>query len=193
MKIILIRHGESEQNAKINDNEDSYLTTNGKKQAEHLAVRLKGYNISEIYSSNLIRAKQTAEIISKKIKIPIKGFFSELNEYKRNHLKKKLLTLFSPRLKKLRKLLNNLSEDKEQDKTILIVSHGIANRIILGYLLGLGISKGLFRLAQYNTCINFLYWNKQYKNWSAWSTNDISHLPAKLRNSEEINFLKVKK
>lgn len=193
MKIILIRHGESESNVGINTKKDSPLTERGKKQVEHLADRLKQYRISEIYCSNLIRAKQTAEIISKKIKAPIKGHFSELNEYSSKHLKNKIITLFHLRLKKLKKLLKNISKEKRQEKVILISSHGVANRIIIGYLLKISLSKKLLRLTQDNACINFLSWNQEHKNWSLWSVNDSEHLPKDLRNSQEINFLKNNK
>ncbi len=193
MKIILIRHGESESNVGINTRKNSPLTQRGKKQVEHLAERLKQYGISEIYCSNLIRAEQTAEIISKKIKVPIKGHFPELSEYSSKDLKNKFKTLFNLRLKKLKKLLKDISKQKKEEKVILISSHGVANRIIIGYLLKIPLSRKLLRLTQDNACINFLSWNKEHKNWSLWSVNDSEHLPKKLRNSQEINFLNTKK
>jgi serine/threonine-protein phosphatase PGAM5 len=193
MKIILVRHGECEDNVKLSEDRDSKLTQRGRKQVEHLANRLKDYKISEIYTSNLIRAKETSEIISKKIKVPIKGNFQELNEYSGKHLKKKIITLFNFRLKKLKRLLGKLAQEKEKDKTILIVAHGIANRIIIGSLLKFPISKQILRFTQDNACVNFLSWNEKYKNWCAWSVNDVSHIPIHLRNSEELNFYKNRK
>lgn len=193
MKIILVRHGESEKNVNITNNKDSPLTARGKKQVEHLANRLKEYDISEIYSSNLVRAKQTAEIISKKIKIPIKEHFQELNEYEIKELKSRSFHLFNIRLKKLKKLLKIILKDKNKDKNIIIVAHGTANKIILGHLLNLKPSKRLVKLSQDNACINLISWNEQYRNWSAWSINDVEHLPITLRNQDKINSLNLKK
>jgi broad specificity phosphatase PhoE len=194
MKIILVRHGECESNLEIKSkNRDSDLTQRGKKQIEYLANRLKDYKISEIYSSNLIRSKESAKIISKKIKVPVKGSFPELDEYSTNHVKKKLITLFSLRLKKLKRLLKKISKNKDEDKIVLIVAHGVTNRIIMAYFLKLPISKHLMRFSQDNACINFLSWNKKHKNWNAWFVNDFSHVPTHLRNSHELNFTKSKK
>lgn len=46
-------------------NVDVSLDENGKRQAELLADRLAGYGIEKLYSSNLKRAVETAEIIGK--------------------------------------------------------------------------------------------------------------------------------
>ena len=73
-KIIAIRHGETEWNieARCQGHKDSPLTENGVKQAESVALRLTGYNLSTIYTSDLGRAVQTAEIISESSNLNIK-------------------------------------------------------------------------------------------------------------------------
>lgn len=63
-KIYLIRHGR--QNSKL-CNVDVELDTIGRKQAGLVADRLVSYGIQKLYSSDLIRAKQTAERIGQKI------------------------------------------------------------------------------------------------------------------------------
>ena len=50
MRIIFVRHGESEHNAKLTDVEDSDLTKKGKEQAKHLGESLKKQKISAIYT-----------------------------------------------------------------------------------------------------------------------------------------------
>ena len=60
MEIIFIRHTEKEEVG-----EDPYLTKRGIKQAKHLANRLKKEKFSEFYCSDMNRAKQTSEIVSK--------------------------------------------------------------------------------------------------------------------------------
>ncbi len=64
MKIIFVRHAEKES-----EGENPSLTKKGIKQAKHLAKKLKEFEIEEFYCSDLSRAKQTADIVSKKIKI----------------------------------------------------------------------------------------------------------------------------
>ena len=67
MKLIIVRHAESEANSKgisqgyKNEWEDTPLSGKGEQQAKKVAQRLKSEEISLIYSSDLKRAKQTAE------------------------------------------------------------------------------------------------------------------------------------
>src|SRR3989344_2461076 len=182
MKIILVRHGESEHNAKITLSRDSKLTKKGEIQAKHLGEKLKNkkIKIDAIYTSNLIRSKKTAEIISKIIKVPIKKSFDEFNEYHAYHVKSKLIGLLSPRLRALKKLLREISKDREKDKTILIVAHGRTNRIIIAYLLQIPLGKYLLYLSQHNTGFSVLHWSKTFKNWRLQSMNDFTHLPRRL-------------
>jgi len=190
MKIILVRHGESESNARLTDDENSNLTKKGQMQAKHLGNSLRKQRISEIYTSTLHRAKQTADIISNIIKIPVKGNFDELSEYSREHIIFRLIRLFSPRVRRLKSLLKKISRERNEDKTILIVAHANVNRVIMSYLLGIPLRKQFFRFRQHNASMNILSWNEDYKNWALFSMNDITHLPKKLLDLEhETNIL----
>lgn len=75
MKLYLVRHGQSEANAKriINDaiTRPVPLTETGTKQVQESAKRLKNKNIEIIYASPFLRTQQTAEIIAKEIGAPI--------------------------------------------------------------------------------------------------------------------------
>ena len=67
MKIYLIRHGEADSNV-----ENIPLTKKGLDEAREVANKLLNYKFEKIYSSDLLRAKQTAEIyleLNPKIKI----------------------------------------------------------------------------------------------------------------------------
>lgn len=66
IKIYLIRHGR--QNSPL-CNVDVPLDEAGIRQAELVGKRLKNYDIEALYSSNLIRARQTAEIIGKELNL----------------------------------------------------------------------------------------------------------------------------
>ena len=66
IKLYLIRHGR--QNSSL-CNVDVELDEAGIRQAELVGHRLKKYDIEALYSSNLIRARQTAEIIGKELNL----------------------------------------------------------------------------------------------------------------------------
>ncbi|HSX18646.1 MAG TPA: histidine phosphatase family protein [Candidatus Saccharimonadales bacterium] len=80
--LILARHGETNWNSvsKIQGSSNSsILTKKGKSQAELLADKIQKMGVDVIYCSELKRAKQTAAIIAKKLKLPI-FYSSDLNE-----------------------------------------------------------------------------------------------------------------
>jgi len=81
MKLFLIRHAESVWNKeqRIQGRKDPGLSGNGVRQAKTLAKRLKKERIQIIYASGLKRCVQTAKIISKRTKAPIK-FLPQLEE-----------------------------------------------------------------------------------------------------------------
>ncbi len=84
LNIYIVRHGQDQDNAKLilNGHRDKPLTALGRKQAKELAKTLKGLNIdfTASYVSPLKRAKETAEIITKELKINKAKVFSGLIE-----------------------------------------------------------------------------------------------------------------
>lgn len=71
-QIIIVRHGESHGNKSklICGWHDSVLTELGKQQAKQAGIVLKGIKIDKFVSSDLLRAKETSEIISYEIGLP---------------------------------------------------------------------------------------------------------------------------
>lgn len=67
MNIYLIRHGR--QNSKL-CNVNVSLSPEGRRQAELTGERLKDFGMNAVYSSDLIRAEETADIINSYIKVP---------------------------------------------------------------------------------------------------------------------------
>jgi probable phosphoglycerate mutase len=67
MKIILTRHGETEENKEgvLQGWKPGHLSSEGKKQAKLLAERLKDVKIDCIYTSDLRRCAETAKAIAK--------------------------------------------------------------------------------------------------------------------------------
>ena len=66
MELIIVRHGETDWNKleRCQGISDIPLNSRGKHQAKQLANSLKSENISAIFSSDLVRAKETAETIA---------------------------------------------------------------------------------------------------------------------------------
>ena len=82
MNLLLVRHGEIPSNInKIYAGiSPEGLTSNGLIQAEEVAEKLKSCNIHHLYSSPIQRARQTAEIIGKRIhrSVVVKDAFREM-------------------------------------------------------------------------------------------------------------------
>ena len=73
MKLYFVRHGESEANTLrvISNRESPFgLTALGKQQAIILADRLKDIPITAIFSSPILRARETAEILAQSFHLP---------------------------------------------------------------------------------------------------------------------------
>lgn len=72
--LYIVRHGETDWNVKgiIQGHSDIPLNENGEKQAHVLANKLRAINFSSAFSSDLLRAKRTAEIIVLEKKLAVK-------------------------------------------------------------------------------------------------------------------------
>ncbi len=75
MKIYIVRHGESEWNIlkRTQGSKNTKLTRRGREQAKLLSKRLLDANISHIYTSDLDRAYETANIISEALGLKVKA------------------------------------------------------------------------------------------------------------------------
>ena len=75
MKVVFLRHGQSEYNIKHLINQDPnirvYITAKGKKQIADVAKKLEGIEFDAIFVSEFIRTKESAEIINSDRNIPI--------------------------------------------------------------------------------------------------------------------------
>ncbi|MCM8813547.1 MAG: histidine phosphatase family protein [Candidatus Omnitrophica bacterium] len=82
--ILIIRHGQTQWNVerRIQGHDDSALTAIGIAQAESLAARLRTDPCAALYSSDLRRALQTAQIVARQCQAPLHTA-PELRE--RNH------------------------------------------------------------------------------------------------------------
>jgi len=73
-RLVLIRHGETDWNAdgRWQGQADVPLNATGWKQALQIARCLKSTGISAIYSSDLQRASQTAQVLADEIGVPVR-------------------------------------------------------------------------------------------------------------------------
>lgn len=71
--ILLARHGETDWNAvgRWQGHTDRSLTERGRRQAAELAERLANAEIDAVYSSDLLRAVETAEPVAKRLGLPL--------------------------------------------------------------------------------------------------------------------------
>lgn len=164
--IYFVRHGESDGNANnLRQTGDTSLTGKGLQQSKLLADRCKKLPIEIILCSPMVRAKQTAEIISDKIskQIEYTGLLIERREpkevlgkpmtdkkaeevenifYKNFHLNtyrysdEENFVDLKNRVKGVLELISSKREDN-----ILVVTHGLFLRIIIAYIvLGEGLN-----------------------------------------------------
>jgi len=176
MDIVFIRHGEKEKGEG-----DLGLSKKGIIQAKNLAKRLGDEKFDEIYSSNLNRAKETTKFVSERIGLrPIVE--ESLNEFESNLLKigkDKWDDESMAHYNNLRKFLSNFTNHADEDKRILIIAHGITNRLILAIMLELDL-KNLIMFRLLETGISEIYWMPKFGNWRLKYWNDVSHQPKEL-------------
>lgn len=148
MRLILTRHGETIENIQnmIQGQSEGTLSEEGKKQIQKLAQRLKNEKIDFVYSSDLIRAKETAKAIIQfhpKISIIFDTRLRERNfgKYEKtmqsseldwNNLPKDIES--NDELYKRAKLFFDEIYDKHKDDTVLLVMHGGILRFYLTLL-----------------------------------------------------------
>ncbi|MBN1376988.1 histidine phosphatase family protein [Candidatus Woesearchaeota archaeon] len=148
MKLILVRHGETEGNVRgiMQGHLPGKLTKKGIEQAKKLALRLKDEKINAIYSSDLKRASDTAKEIAEYHKnVPLK-FVKELREgdigsfsgKKAEEIKGKPYPDDAENLKDMRKrakiFLDKVYE-KHKNHTILLISHGRISEVLITIIL----------------------------------------------------------
>jgi len=171
MHLYLTRHGVTDRNnhqiLQSNDNID--INKVGRAQAAKLTLALKNVHFSEILSSDLQRCKSTTEIILKEIggvgtylkllrekdngdwggtKINEKNWESLEEDFEtRKPPKGESLREAQHRAKELLQLLMSKHNKKENnDKNILIVSHGAFLKLFIGMLLSMKIQDAILNL-----------------------------------------------
>lgn len=185
MKIILVRHGESDWNleGRVQGQQGGPLNKKGLEQARKAGLWLKNENIVAIYSSDQERARQTALEIAKFHKAPVRctktlreSSLGELEgiplqEYRRirdkSGLPKHLYKApgggenYIDMQKRVKRFLAVLKK-KHSKQTVLIVSHKLLTRTLISVLTGTRISDAP-EIEQHNAAINVIELNPGQK------------------------------
>ena len=180
-KIFLIRHGETEWNkiGKLQGSSDIDLLPEGIEQARLLVKHAPFNSVDAIYSSDLKRAIETAEILAEKFDLPVikeRGlretsfgtwegrYLSELAKENPQGFEKFFTQPDKVKppngetfLQSQARIMNALEEiiADNEDKNIIVVSHGAAIRLIICAALVIPISK-MWAIGQYNMALNIL-------------------------------------
>lgn len=134
--IYFVRHAECESNIDpFFNGEINGLTEKGTKQAKTIANYFKNRNITNIFSSDILRAKLTAKEISDSLikEVIILDFLKERNLiYKGSddYSYKEEFNVFKQRLVQTKSFLQDLPEGD-----FVIVSHAIFLKVLISYLL----------------------------------------------------------
>ncbi len=172
LQLYLIRHAESMGNIETEEEFDAVnppLTANGKRQAEALGRRFEENKPDVLYSSPLMRARQTAEELKTEItvlnELAEKDVFIEKDGFSVAHESDEDCA------KRAERIIEMLKE-KHSGKSVAVVSHGEFIQFLIRAAFGL---EGI-KFCVYNTSvtkINFRYPPKENK---LALQNDISHL-----------------
>lgn len=180
-KIFLIRHGETEWNkiGKLQGSSDIDLLPEGIEQARLLVKHAPFKSVDAIYSSDLKRAVKTAEILAEKFDLPVikeRGlretrFGNWEGRFLNDLIKENVASFehFFTRPDKVKppngetflqsqaRIMNALEEiiADNEDRNIIVVSHGAAIRLIICAALVIPISK-MWAIGQYNMALNIL-------------------------------------
>ena len=109
----IVRHGETDWNVKgiIQGQKNPKINKNGFKQALSLAKKLKKIKFNKVFSSDLIRAKRTADILALDHKLAVVAN-KLLRERHFGKYQGKKGTIFQEKLKDLLEERNNLPKEK---------------------------------------------------------------------------------
>lgn len=199
VKLFIIRHGETIGNNDdlLQGHKDGLLSPKGYRQAESLAQTLQNEKVDVIYSSDLARGFETAQIIAKPHGIPVKktseirercfGIFEGESRTKFYSTERALPNPFEYKPEKGESFTDLYQRAKKflssiiplhLGQTIFLIAHGDFGRMCLGVLLDQQVADAA-QIHQTNACINILEVDENGKTISS-VLNQTSHLPKEL-------------
>ncbi len=197
MRLFLVRHGETHSNNKkiIQGQADTKLNEIGRKQAKNVARALKDIRFEKIYSSDLSRAKETAEIINTYLGTKL-ILTPELRELDMGNWEGKSFAqlqqsidfvkwvkapteLDSIRggetLLQLKTRIERFLEKMRHEKgNVLVVTHGIALTTFILSILNSSMDN-IWRVKVNNASISIIKYLDSFGTWSIEKFNDFNH------------------
>ena len=197
-EIILIRHGETEWNSqqRMQGHSNSDLSSVGQAQIQALGQWMKNVPFDHIYSSDSLRAKQTAEAITQfsghELKIDLRlreknlGVFEGLTSEEARERHPEVFRLFKTAGSKYvidegestQQLQDRALEIvdeiriKHPEERVLLVTHGGFIRVVMKHSLGLSLETPTRFLIR-NTSVFRLVWEDK---WIVSQMGGVSHL-----------------
>jgi len=197
-EIILIRHGETEWNSqqRMQGHSNSDLSSVGQAQIQALGQWMKNVPFDHIYSSDSLRAKQTAEAITQfsghELKIDLRlreknlGVFEGLTSEEARERHPEVFRLFKTAGSKYvidegestQQLQDRALEIvdeiriKHPEKRVLLVTHGGFVRVLMKHILGLSLDTPTRFLIK-NTGLFRLIWEDK---WMVSQMGGVAHL-----------------
>ena len=148
--LLLVRHGETDWNAegRLQGHTDRPLSDYGRRQARRLAEELDGEEVEAIYSSDLARARETAEIVGEQLGLPIAldpdlrekdwGTWEGLNAVERDRVEFVGESTEAHQERMLR-ALRRIAERYPGDGRVLVVTHGGSMRRVQATAMGMAL------------------------------------------------------
>ncbi|HEY2251143.1 MAG TPA: histidine phosphatase family protein [Planctomycetaceae bacterium] len=182
--LYLVRHGATEANERIpyvlqGNAMDLPLSAAGERQAQAVADFLPQFPIKHVYSSGMLRARQTAQAIARRLDLS-PGVAAELHECNVGEWEGLDWKTIKERFPEAhRKFVDNPAEnaylggesysdvlrrtkpaferllDAHAGESIAVVAHNVVNRAFLSHLLGLD-PRMAPKIAQANCCVNLI-------------------------------------
>lgn len=210
MQIILIRHGQQDSEL---CGADAALSASGREQAELAGLRLENAGVDALYSSTLLRAAQTAEIIGRHIGLPVR-YEEDLREIDYGRITglgiRERFTRYADFYEKQSRLTSDLPYPdgeclgdvyrrvcpvmtriaKSGADCAVVVSHGEAIRAFLAGILGMDFARGRqIAVGLENTSFQRIEYRPETGLWYVRTIGDASHLagrPDLLRKKKRI-------
>jgi 2,3-bisphosphoglycerate-dependent phosphoglycerate mutase len=148
--LFLVRHGETDWNAegRLQGHTDRPLSDYGRRQAQQLAGELENEELEAIYSSDLARAHETAEIVGERLGLPVVldpdlrekdwGTWEGLNAVERDHVEFVGETTEAHE-ERILEALRRIAERHPGDRRVLVVTHGGSMRRVQTAALGMAM------------------------------------------------------
>lgn len=202
MRLILVRHGETDWNAALRYQGQSNVPLNqrGREQAKLLTARLKVRGAIALYTSDIVRAQETAEIVGAGLKLTpqtlpdlreidvgqwegltpeelYRRFPDHMRQYERDPARTVRIggESYQQLQERALRALKQIESKHTGDQVVIAVSHGGTIRAILCHVIGLDLIN-FGKLWLDNGSISELHLGSN--GWRVMRLNDAAHLEA---------------